>query len=60
MIIKDDDLKLVRKYIQEGWISYIGDGLYQIGNEHLLTKTGIRGCIEFCKTIEKFLKSGKQ
>lgn len=56
MIIKYDDLMLVRKYIQAGWISRIGDGLYQIGTEQLLTKTGIGGCVEFCKAVEKILK----
>ena len=59
MIISDKDLELVRKYIDKGVISYIGDGWYQIGDDHFSLKTGIGGCIEYCKTVEKN-KNGKQ
>ena len=56
MIISDKDLELVRKYIDKGVISYIGDGLYQIGNEYFSVKTGIGGCIQYCKEAEKLRK----
>ena len=52
--LKAKDLKLVQKYIDKGAITPIGEGWYRIGDEHFSTKTGIRGCIEFCKAVEKF------
>lgn len=60
MKISKKDLKLVQKYINNGAITPICEGWYRIGDEHFSMKTGIGGCIEFCKAVEKFLKNGKQ
>jgi len=56
MKISKKDLKLVQKYINKGEITPICEGWYRIGDEHFSIKTGIGGCIEFCKAVEKFLK----
>ena len=57
MEISKDNLNLVMKYIDEGEVTYIGDndedGYYQIGYEPFAIKTGIEGCIEYCKGAEE-------
>jgi len=60
MKINKKYLKLVQKYINNGAITPIGEGWYRIDSEHYSVKTGIVGCIDFCKVTEKFLKNGNK
>lgn len=58
--LKAKDLNLVQKYINNGAITPIGEGWYRIGSEQFSVKTGIGGCIDFCKVAEKLSKNDLQ